>query len=257
MQRKAFTLIELLVVIAIIAILAAILFPVFAQAKMAAKRTVCISNMKQLGLAFTMYIGDQDDTFPVINRPEADKVGDTTGELATGSWAPNPTQVDYCRNFAIRSMFDPYVKNKQIWVCPSDSSSDVSVKTSTYFTSYIYRFYMFFPLSSAGDGSGDQKGRVYNLGSFDEPVNTFIFNEALPFHDVRKQKGVDSDFLNWGIWLPDVKFNYVFMDGHAKAVAVDKSQSKGNLPHGTGFSYDRNWPRRGWKSGTWPMPDLD
>ena len=64
MIRKAFTLIELLVVIAIIAILAAILFPVFAQAKEAAKKTVCLSNLKELGLAFQLYGGDNDDNFP-------------------------------------------------------------------------------------------------------------------------------------------------------------------------------------------------
>jgi len=61
-RKKAFTLIELLVVIAIIAILAAILFPVFAQAKLAAKKTVSISNLKQMGLASKMYDGDYDDT---------------------------------------------------------------------------------------------------------------------------------------------------------------------------------------------------
>ena len=60
-MRKAFTLIELLVVISIIAILAAILFPVFAQAKAAAKTSVCLSNMKQMGLALQMYVGDNDD----------------------------------------------------------------------------------------------------------------------------------------------------------------------------------------------------
>jgi len=65
MQRKAFTLIELLVVIAIIAILAAILFPVFAQAKLAAKKTAALSSVKQLGLAVTMYIGDSDSEYPL------------------------------------------------------------------------------------------------------------------------------------------------------------------------------------------------
>jgi len=63
-MKKAFTLIELLVVIAIIAILAAILFPVFAQAKLAAKKTVSISNQKQLGLAILMYTNDYDDMYP-------------------------------------------------------------------------------------------------------------------------------------------------------------------------------------------------
>ncbi len=64
MKLKGFTLIELLVVIAIIAILAAILFPVFAQAKEAAKKTVCISNQKQIGLGIMMYLGDFDDVYP-------------------------------------------------------------------------------------------------------------------------------------------------------------------------------------------------
>jgi len=69
-MRKAFTLIELLVVIAIIAILAAILFPVFAQAKMAAKGTVNLSNQKQIGLSILMYGTDSDDTFPLAQRDE-------------------------------------------------------------------------------------------------------------------------------------------------------------------------------------------
>ncbi|MBI1332236.1 MAG: prepilin-type N-terminal cleavage/methylation domain-containing protein [Armatimonadetes bacterium] len=93
-MRRAFTLIELLVVIAIIAILAAILFPVFAQAKQAAKATSCLSNLKQLDLAFIMYQGDNDDSFPLSSY------GTPTSFVL---W---------------HDIIDPYVKNKQVWLCP-------------------------------------------------------------------------------------------------------------------------------------------
>jgi len=65
-MRRAFTLIELLVVIAIIAILAAILFPVFAQAKLAAKKTASLNSVKQIGLGMALYVGDSDDTTPIV-----------------------------------------------------------------------------------------------------------------------------------------------------------------------------------------------
>src|SRR5207249_1695804 len=67
MKKHAFTLIELLVVIAIIAILAAILFPVFAQARAKARQATCLSNLKQLGTAFMMYAQDYDETYPMCN----------------------------------------------------------------------------------------------------------------------------------------------------------------------------------------------
>src|SRR5476649_474470 len=70
-HSKAFTLIELLVVIAIIAILAAILFPVFAQAKAAAKSVACLSNTKQIGLATQIYIGDSDSVYPQSKQTDA------------------------------------------------------------------------------------------------------------------------------------------------------------------------------------------
>jgi prepilin-type N-terminal cleavage/methylation domain-containing protein/prepilin-type processing-associated H-X9-DG protein len=96
-KTKGFTLIELLVVIAIIAILAAILFPVFASAKLAAKKTVDLSNMKQVGTGFLLYANDYDDRFPLTSFP-----------TATNSWA-------------IRTQ--PYVKSWDLFRSPGDNSA--------------------------------------------------------------------------------------------------------------------------------------
>src|SRR5438876_9260155 len=77
-RKSGFTLIELLVVIAIIAILAAILFPVFARAREQARRTACISNVKQLGTAWMMYVQDYDESFPPSNSPNNSEWGPST-----------------------------------------------------------------------------------------------------------------------------------------------------------------------------------
>ena len=121
--RGGFTLIELLVVIAIIAILAAILFPVFAQARESARKISCLSNQKQLGLAFQLYIQDYDETMP-------NSTDGRSGAGLTGGWL-------YFSRFPANDMsgkaFDvsqgslyPYVKNAQIFVCPSDSQGNQS-----------------------------------------------------------------------------------------------------------------------------------
>jgi prepilin-type N-terminal cleavage/methylation domain-containing protein len=93
-QRSGFTLIELLVVIAIIAILAAILFPVFAKARDRARQTTCTSNLKQIGLAAMQYLRDWDDTYPSVHSPGA-IVGDpvTTMQPYMHNW-----EFLYCPN---------------------------------------------------------------------------------------------------------------------------------------------------------------
>ena len=106
-MRRGFTLIELLVVIAIIAILAAILFPVFARAREKARQTSCLSNVKQLGLGVLMYTQDYDETFPLgfVNRPA------------------------FADRYTWPGAVFPYVKNVQVFDCPSQGLR--CVKSST------------------------------------------------------------------------------------------------------------------------------
>jgi prepilin-type N-terminal cleavage/methylation domain-containing protein/prepilin-type processing-associated H-X9-DG protein len=103
--RQGFTLIELLVVIAIIAILAAILFPVFAMAREKARQSSCLSNTKQMGLGFMMYKQDYDEMFPTayFHRAFNPALGGT--RLGYEHWS---------------GLINPYVKNWGIYVCPSD-----------------------------------------------------------------------------------------------------------------------------------------
>ncbi len=105
-RQRAFTLIELLVVIAIIAILAAILFPVFAQARESARMTSCLSNMRQIGLALRMYSQDSDEAYPNIYQ---------------GWGVPNPGSQE---GWDWRNAIQPYTKNKGIMRCPSNPTSD-------------------------------------------------------------------------------------------------------------------------------------
>lgn len=105
MRKKGFTLIELLVVIAIIAILAAILFPVFARAREAARATTCRSNMKQIGTAMRMYSQDYDE----LMIKGGQDVG-TTDSDGNGRYDPGPA-----------ILLQPYIKNAPVWQCPSAS----------------------------------------------------------------------------------------------------------------------------------------
>jgi prepilin-type N-terminal cleavage/methylation domain-containing protein/prepilin-type processing-associated H-X9-DG protein len=104
-SKRAFTLIELLVVIAIISLLAAILFPVFVRVRENARRSACQSNLKQLGLAFMQYAQDYDEKVPCGAYPEDD---------GSASWR------SYALGAGWAGQLLPYVKNVQIFMCPSD-----------------------------------------------------------------------------------------------------------------------------------------
>ncbi len=121
-ERSAFTLIELLVVIAIIAILAAILFPVFARARENARRSSCQSNLKQIALGVKQYIQDYDEKFPgQIGNKDVSSTG--TANAGPYGWA---------------DAIQPYLKSTQIYQCPSeDTSPNTDPRTSGYTDYYI------------------------------------------------------------------------------------------------------------------------
>ena len=147
-MRKGFTLIELLVVIAIIAILAAILFPVFAKAREKARQASCLSNVKQIGLACMQYAQDYDERMCPA-RP-----------MASG------TTFNYMYGIM------PYVKNSQVFACPSNSTlstwnSNVDANGNVYKGSYGYNCW----------ATGDPANHSYigvSLGALTQPASTII-----------------------------------------------------------------------------------
>jgi prepilin-type N-terminal cleavage/methylation domain-containing protein/prepilin-type processing-associated H-X9-DG protein len=219
---KAFTLIELLVVIAIIAILAAILFPVFAQAKAAAKKISCLSNMKQLGLASNMYVNDYDDRLPYT--------GDNGGFWA---WYPSEESGNTL-GFMDPNAFQnwgaelyPYVKNFGIYICPSAEKITGNVpyafKTAAGAgnTTYDYNGVVVgastttmsspattIVLQSSDGTSSDayMQPTIFNVTS--SPNNTVISIDSPPLCN-----GID---INWMGEIHGKGDNYSFADGHAK-----------------------------------------
>ncbi len=226
-QRSGFTLIELLVVIAIIAVLAAILFPVFSQAREKARAITCLSNGRQIGTALMLYIQDYDEKYPQEHPSTSNPVvDDSNGQLET---------IDY------GSPFDkilPYVASKdtnktQLYTCPSDPDphgkgiTDVNyncVNTNPPgpppgpLTSYILNAYYLFGTT---------------LAQIDTPSQSIYISE-------RRSEGKPTDFcdVHYHPWLGEIQLptgpndmadpiaiestrhtggsNYVYADGHAK-----------------------------------------
>jgi len=210
-KRQGFTLIELLVVIAIIAILAAILFPVFAKAREKARQASCSSNLKQLGTAVLGYVQDYDETYPLVWQPN------NSNDINAGALKYWPE--------AIKA----YTKNAQIYRCPSDA---ITVQACSYvansFTNLRSMAAITVPaqLIHLSDGSfgADQGNGV--AGGENHP-NDCGTKGTKSKNCVMSDYGLNDDYSIAGdigrmIWpgqqLPrhSQRVNFAFCDGHVK-----------------------------------------
>lgn len=204
--RRGFTLIELLVVIAIIAILAAILFPVFAQAREAAKGTTCLSNMKQIGLATFLYVGDNDDTFPMDSH---------SGGMEF-SW--------------VRTL-QPYSRSALVFRCPSDRSVNwerpLPNRLLTRKSSYGTNYYMTAYLPGEDDPPTSETSGFTRLSQVVAPSSTIYWAEMKTnetgdhFHPAWWYAANPDFFFEDPFRILETELhqgsaNYAFVDGHVK-----------------------------------------
>jgi prepilin-type N-terminal cleavage/methylation domain-containing protein/prepilin-type processing-associated H-X9-DG protein len=223
MERRGFTLIELLVVIAIIAILAAILFPVFARAREKARQTMCLSNGRQMAMAIFSYMGDYDDKFP----------GTSTN--------PNKEVSDYIYTWA--DCVDPYVKNKKIRECPSLGKVDLSRWGEYKWSQVGVGMGMNVALGGCRGicwAHGTKAYPVLGISKVAHPAATILLGDG-EYHDAWKQSGLEfgqvmgcylicghpgecPSYVNPHGWAEmfmgfrhNWRANVVFVDGHGKA----------------------------------------
>ncbi len=188
MRRTGFTLMELLVVIAIIAILAAILFPVFARAREKARQSSCLSNEKQIALGVLMYAQDYDDTLPPYYNFAA------TVPAGARYWM---------------EVIMPYVKNSQIFVCPSRGNGAI---TASYGCNYNWVFSNF-------EESGWPPERGKNLAKIDRVSEIIMFLDGSTYISLYDPGVASSAGGYYGKpegWHND-QCNVAFCDGHAKS----------------------------------------
>jgi prepilin-type N-terminal cleavage/methylation domain-containing protein/prepilin-type processing-associated H-X9-DG protein len=193
-HRRGFTLIELLVVIAIIAILAAILFPVFAQAREKARATSCLSNVKQFGLGEAMYVQDYDETFPLAWGVETNPPPPGQYEDPSSWWNEI---YPYIKNGSSGTAYGAGVgdvdergqtsNKKGLYHCPSHSVDKISYATNGL-------------IHGAGPGPNDGLGWSRNrpsltLAAIDKPADVVAISEVNTAYDDGKAWNVPSDFI--------------------------------------------------------------
>lgn len=198
MSRRGFTLIELLVVIAIIAILAAILFPVFARAREKARQASCLSNIKQIALAGLMYTQDYDEKFPGHGCGWMDPWGSTTR-----------TEICYAAKIY------PYMKNIQIFRCPSDSANYAQPGRDDNAYGNNLRYV-------AGRANSSWNA---SLGEIQSPAETIWYADAVRGY-IRAPRccGIttttplctQAPTVDNIAWRHNEGANFAFVDGHAK-----------------------------------------
>jgi prepilin-type N-terminal cleavage/methylation domain-containing protein/prepilin-type processing-associated H-X9-DG protein len=239
-RRAGFTLIELLVVIAIIAILAAILFPVFAQAREKARQTTCLSNLKQLGLGFHMYATDYDDAMPAWDECLGEAGAGSEGGSSCSGVAVNPLRG---RSWILGGNIEgywgfqliPYIKNGNvglrdntgIWACPSIGAKGERIQIPGFGQDYSYGMSQVFMRNNNGGFSalGTAFYRYPSLVAMDQPASTVMVGEG----SSPARLAPTWWFQTWtlrnngnprGAWeVPDRHnngANYIFADGHAK-----------------------------------------
>ncbi|HRF60314.1 MAG TPA: prepilin-type N-terminal cleavage/methylation domain-containing protein [Fimbriimonadaceae bacterium] len=246
-RPRGFTLIELLVVIAIIAILAAILFPVFAQAKEAAKKTACLSNARQIAMANRMYLSDHDDVYPIFyaynSQPPAGAAGHKGVEVLLAG----------------------YVKEPRAFLSPLDAGGPYTSQdvpgANTYWKAYgsSYRFTQCMFTIVAGESSSNNTLYAFNRAVVDSsvefPSETRIMRlEMFPFFAKDKDPGCarygyDCDppynyYRQWG----KTGGSMIFADGSARHVSSSARFDDARVnPEGrrSGEADPSSW------SGTW------
>jgi prepilin-type N-terminal cleavage/methylation domain-containing protein/prepilin-type processing-associated H-X9-DG protein len=217
-KRSGFTLIELLVVIAIIAILASILFPVFARARENARRSSCQSNVKQILLGVMQYTQDNDEKYmKMYNMP--------------------PTHVPI--GFYWPGMIEPYLKSSQIFNCPSGTGAPYTgTGIVNYNPNYGLNTYLFEQVSNGAGG--------LSLASLEQPAATVFFTDSTNSPRANPEGLVYSGgaYNNNDSW---VKYRHLdttvvgFADGHVKSMRKTALEVKDTAENGTALTGDAQY----------------